>query len=417
MTQAEVEAKALDLIAPVLGAARARAILRSDREAGNQCPMLRRCAVSGSRPKAQEHDRMTLLLSNEDVETALSMPDCLDAMEIAYRDLGFEAGRQRRPFRDTDAHVARGCALFAPDHERRLAPRFGIGAVRINSDILTWPELPSGRRRVKIPAAPNGALFRLGAAVQHADGRAAGDLSRRRRAAHAGRRHQRLGREISRPQRCARGRAARHRLAGGRRRRWRSPLSATSNAFAATARSANGAKPLPRRCRRSSASRSLPPARRAKPCAGADIVLCATNSLQPVLAQEWLEPGMHVSSLSRLELGADVIRAADVIGRPCPRRRSKDCAHRRRRSGTGTGGAKIRAQQHDCANRAARTFRPAVGQSGRPPLEIATSRCFSTMPGLGYQFAATGHVIYTKARELGLGRALDTDLFTSALPS
>jgi len=26
---------------------------------------------------------MTLLLSNDDVETALQMPDCLDAMEIA----------------------------------------------------------------------------------------------------------------------------------------------------------------------------------------------------------------------------------------------------------------------------------------------------------------------------------------------
>ena len=42
---------------------------------------------------------------------------------------------------------------------------------------------------------------------------------------------------------------------------------------------------------------------------------------------------------------------------------------------------------------------------------------FLNYAGLGYQFAATGHVIYTKARERGLGRELDTDLFTSALPS
>jgi hypothetical protein len=42
---------------------------------------------------------------------------------------------------------------------------------------------------------------------------------------------------------------------------------------------------------------------------------------------------------------------------------------------------------------------------------------FLNYAGLGYQFAATGHVIYTKARERGLGRELDTDTLTSALPS
>jgi hypothetical protein len=35
---------------------------------------------------------MTLLLSNEDVETAFDMPACLEAMETAYRDLGSGEG-------------------------------------------------------------------------------------------------------------------------------------------------------------------------------------------------------------------------------------------------------------------------------------------------------------------------------------
>ena len=46
---------------------------------------------------------------------------------------------------------------------------------------------------------------------------------------------------------------------------------------------------------------------------GADIVMCATNSMEPVFAREWLEPGMHVSSLKRLELDATVVAAADVV--------------------------------------------------------------------------------------------------------
>ena len=42
---------------------------------------------------------------------------------------------------------------------------------------------------------------------------------------------------------------------------------------------------------------------------------------------------------------------------------------------------------------------------------------FLNYMGLGYQFAATGHVIWRRAQERGLGRRLDTDWFTSEVPS
>jgi len=45
----------------------------------------------------------------------------------------------------------------------------------------------------------------------------------------------------------------------------------------------------------------------------ADIIVCATGSNNPVLFGDWLEPGMHVSSLSRLELDANVADAADAV--------------------------------------------------------------------------------------------------------
>jgi len=73
--------------------------------------------------------------------------------------------------------------------------------------------------------------------------------------------------------------------------------------------------------------------------------------------------------------------------------------------------------------------RRTIGQSSRPELsDLLLGRApgrandrditlFFNYSGLGYQFAAAGHVIYKKARELGLGRELDTTLFTSALPS
>jgi ornithine cyclodeaminase/alanine dehydrogenase-like protein (mu-crystallin family) len=42
---------------------------------------------------------------------------------------------------------------------------------------------------------------------------------------------------------------------------------------------------------------------------------------------------------------------------------------------------------------------------------------FLNYTGLGYQFAATGALIYRRAVERGVGRRLDTDWFTSAVPS
>src|SRR6266550_3687830 len=78
--------------------------------------------------------------------------------------------------------------------------------------------------------------------------------------------------------------------------------------------------------------------------------------------------------------------------------------------GTPSGGKKI-----------AQTTRPELSDLllGRAPGRRSERdiTAFLNYAGLGYQFAATGHVIYEKARERGLGRELDTDLFTSALPS
>src|SRR6202011_3614977 len=37
-----------------------------------------------------------------------------------------------------------------------VIPDQGIAAVRVNSDILTWPASKHGVKRVKVPAAPNG---------------------------------------------------------------------------------------------------------------------------------------------------------------------------------------------------------------------------------------------------------------------
>src|SRR5581483_857504 len=46
---------------------------------------------------------------------------------------------------------------------------------------------------------------------------------------------------------------------------------------------------------------------------GADIVMCATNTIDNVFFERWLEPGMHLSSIKRPELEPAAIKRADRV--------------------------------------------------------------------------------------------------------
>src|SRR5882724_8338234 len=79
-------------------------------------------------------DCMTLILSNDDVEKVLSMPDCMDALEDAYVELAEGSGVSRRRS-DSFAPTSRKDALYSLKSMDGICPKFGVGAVRINSDI------------------------------------------------------------------------------------------------------------------------------------------------------------------------------------------------------------------------------------------------------------------------------------------
>ena len=152
---------------------------RTGKEHGSPAPALagRDAATDGGRS-------LTLLLSNEEIDGLLQMPDCIDAMEHAFRAFGNgRAGNAGRC--EILTPTDRDDALYSLMNMNGVIPDLGVAAVRINSDILTWPASAQGVKRVKVPAAPQRALCRPGAAVQHDHRRAAGDLSGRHRPAHA----------------------------------------------------------------------------------------------------------------------------------------------------------------------------------------------------------------------------------------
>src|ERR1700748_3489009 len=97
---------------------------------------------------------MTLVLSNADAEKLLAMHDCVDALEDAYVELAEGRGVVRTRS-DSFAPTARPDALYSLKSMDGIVPKLGVGAVRINSDIVTWTKEGGNERRVKVPAAPN----------------------------------------------------------------------------------------------------------------------------------------------------------------------------------------------------------------------------------------------------------------------
>jgi alanine dehydrogenase len=359
---------------------------------------------------------LTLLLSNEEIDGLLQMPDCIDAMESAFR-----------AFADRRAGNAGRCEILTPTQRpdalyslmnmNGVVPDLGVAAVRINSDILTWPAADEGVKRVKIPSAPNGRYVGLVLLFSTLTGEPLaiypdGVVQRMRTGATSGLAAKYLARKDARVAAlfgtgwqagsqamaiCAVRPIARIVCYSPRqdgRRTFAAEMSARLGIEVAAAESAREA------------------------LRGADVVLCATNSMQPILPAGWLEPGMHISSLKRLELDPAIVRTADLA-----------VTHSRNADAPAQI---IRSQGADLArdtDREKAVLAKAIDEDAMPTLaDIVLGRAggrqhdrditlFLNYTGMGYQFAATGALIYRRALERGVGRKLDTDWFTSAAPS
>ena len=253
-----------------------------------------------------------IILSNEDVESLVTAAECIQVLDDAYRDLAVnEAGNIPRA--DLIAPVAGGPAGAHYGFKTMSGgfPRRGVTALRINSDVVTWPEQQGSLRRVKVPVAggryvglvmlfsnntgeplaimPDGVMQRL--RVGSTSALAAQYLARADAAT--------MGLLGSGGQ--ARGQA----LAFATRPELRriqvfSPNEQNCTAFVAAV------QPLVS-CEMEAVS--SPEAA----VEGADIVSCATNSLDAVFKAEWVRPGLHLTCVKRTEIAPEAFLRCDVL--------------------------------------------------------------------------------------------------------
>lgn len=350
---------------------------------------------------------MTILLNNKEVAALIDMPACIDALETAYKGLARGSGVTRR----------RSDIIVATDEPGRVyglksmdgvSPELGVGAIRINSDIVTYPEIGGRKRRVKVPAAPGERYTGLVLLFSCRTGEPLaimpdGVVQRMRVGATNGLATKHLARADT-PEVAI--------IGSG----WQAGAQLMAMAAVRDVRRVRCYSPNPdnrdRFCREMAELLDLavePAGAPEDAVRGADVVLCATSSMAPILPPDWLEPGMHVSSIKRPELEPDTIRRADRFFI-----HSRDAAPI---TVTGAGvatpdsGAKP-ALVEDFDFETLPTLPDLVAGKAEGRQSDDEITCFVNNIGLGFQFAVVGSVVHNRAREQGVGNDLPTEWFT-----
>jgi ornithine cyclodeaminase/alanine dehydrogenase-like protein (mu-crystallin family) len=344
-----------------------------------------------------------LILSNEDAESLLAMPECIAALEAAYLE---EAHGQAVNATRSDA-VTQGPhadSVYSLKLMGAVASGLGVGVVRLNSDILSF----ANQRQKKLPLAPGGRYTGLVLLFSTATGEPLaifpdGVLQQMRVGATSALGARCLARADARTVAVigagtqARGHVAA--IASLRELesiRCYSPTREKLEAFCGEMSRQTGVEVRPA----ASAEEAV---------RGAGIVLCATNASKHVFLERWLEPGMFVCTIRGPELEPGVVQRADIVA-----------VHDRtvHENVKATRGVKLPPSRHaipgfDISSAPGLCELVAGTAPGRSSAQQKT--CFVNLPGTGLQFAAVGAAFYHKALAAKRGHELPTEWFTESV--
>ena len=354
---------------------------------------------------------MTLILTEDDIEKVIEMPDCLRVIEETFRDFGMgEAVSRPRSHTYTQVGPKTFYNFKSMDG---CVPRYGIHALRVSSEVLQSQVHLGKMREEKLPLAPGGRyvgliiLFDINTTEPLAIMQEAG-LQRMRVGATSGI----AAKYLSRPDAEVVG------LFGSG---WQSlpQVEALANIRALKRLKVFSLNPVnkeafARKLRDRFEFEVETTETPYDTVLGSDIIACATNSSEPVFDGDWLVPGQHVNSLQAGELDVRTLERVDIIGI----RAFEKSLHFEQKSAAETP---INAEKTKRYNSSFDVKLRALGDlvagsvTGRTSHEAITLFGGSgTGPssGLGIQFAAVGKVAYDLAKARGLGIKLDVNLFT-----
>ena len=356
-----------------------------------------------------------LVLTNEEIETFLSMPDCIRALEEAYRDFGNGLAVDI-PRQDMLVDNPRPGAVHSFKTMSGSWPKGGVAALRLNSDIVNWPEVNGSPRRVKMPISEPGGRYNGSILLFSVDtGQLLcimndGLIQKTRVGGSSGVAAKYLAREDAKAMGLLgtgwQAEAHLEALCAVRqfdRVKVYSPTEANRIDFVERYRAKLQVNIVAVDSPEEAAD-------------GADVLISATNSMEPTIKPEYVKPGMHIASVRGSEIPLDVLSSATRLvvntrepvtaypakGWPSEVPEFKNGDYSRPDIG-----------QFDLS-KAPELQEVVAGQAeGRRSADEIT--CFHNYKGLGLQFSAMGSVVLAEAKKRGLGLELDDRLFTQSV--
>jgi ornithine cyclodeaminase/alanine dehydrogenase-like protein (mu-crystallin family) len=355
---------------------------------------------------------VTLIITDDDVKRLLPMPDCIEAMRVAFRDFADGIAVNRPRMRYLARH---------PDPQRRYlanvhvgaVPSYGIACVRAGSQIMRPPSPSNDRRLYENPRAFNWGIVIL-YSIETAEPLALMHefyMSGLRVGATTGMAVDQIARpDASRLGLFGAGKQARSALeaiATVRPIRQVKVYSPNAEHRAAFAREM---------AREGIEITAVDNARAV--VAEADIVCCATTAMKPVFDGHWLEDGQLVISIAN----SDVTNKRSEVDRRTYERASAIVINdwesvidndQTELLDPLKEGAIRRDQIHELGNLV--TGKVTVRQPSRGQGEGIIY--FKNNSGLAIQFAAAGSIVYQRALKEGSNKSIPTEWLGSDLSS
>jgi len=364
-----------------------------------------------------------LILSNEEIESFLSIKTCIDALENAYRswDKGTAINRPRTDLVMPSASEA-GVYAFKSMEAGLYDPP--IVAMRVNSDIIRWNQQGNRVIKTKIPSAPGDKYVGLVMLFSTVTGEPLamfpdGVVQRMRVASSSALAARYLAREDSKtlalfgsgwqagshlPAMCA--------VRPIKRVNVFSPTKANREAFAKELQQKVTAEVRPVETPEDAVK-------------DADIIAATTNSLSRVVSPEWVKPGLHLTCVRVPELGDETIRKID---------RLVIHAHQHAPYNYVAGFGEEGIEAHDAIDiikkgpeharevkvehpfwLASPALKDLIAGKAQGRASAQESTCFLNNIGIGLQFAAVGAAVYNEAKTKKVGREIPTDWFLESV--
>jgi len=359
-----------------------------------------------------------LFIHNDAVEKLLSMRECMDAMEEAFRQIpsGRAIHRPRLdmyvPCEREDGYYRWGTMEGAND---------GIFAIRMKSDVITWPRDASGARRENKYCVRPGLYCGLIMLFSTGNGEPLalindGVLQHMRVGAGAGIGVKHLARKDARSVGML--------GSGGMARTFLEAICAVRpirvvKVFSPTR---ENRERYAREMSEKLGVEVVPAASAREAVRGTDILSTCTDSMSPTFEAQWLEPGMHVAMLGPAEISREAMERFDVKIRQGVGGLELAKTGRVKSEIGHSPMAYIAGTDEEMKRLPPRTEAGGFGGdfpdycdliSGKAPGRRHDSEIsfYHNMGNQGLQFSAVGGLVYRMAKESGLGRELPTEWF------